>query len=317
MLVVSHRSVEPPRWPTDVGFQETLNGTFGIRFKIETKERDSLKYEMKTYFARSLRCADIWFSPHTTSLIPGGKSTGHQATFLVTLQTHGEAVVRQSEREARIQAGDLFILDTNVPFEIQTTEVHTRSVYIDSDCLRQTIPEIDRCTAVAVRTGAGNGKVFQSILNELFDLAPNLDEIASDRFAQALPHVLAVALDDYLRCPEAAPSKIETFHRERIRYYVRRNLRDPELSCEKIAHAVNLSTRHVHDLFADETETLMRWVWSERLKRIHQELSNPALRKESVSATAFDWGFSDPAHFSRSFKIAFGVSPSQVRARAT
>ena len=57
----------------------------------------------------------------------------------------------------------------------------------------------------------------------------------------------------------------------------------------------------------------MRWVWTERLKKIAKELGNPALSHLSVSSIAFDWGFSDAAHFSRAFKAAFGMTPRNFR----
>jgi AraC-like DNA-binding protein len=35
-----------------------------------------------------------------------------------------------------------------------------------------------------------------------------------------------------------------------------------------------------------------------------------------VTEIAFRWGFKDSAHFSRSFKREFGISPSEVRRNA-
>lgn len=40
----------------------------------------------------------------------------------------------------------------------------------------------------------------------------------------------------------------------------------------------------------------------------------PLLADQSVSAIGARWGFPDAAHFSRTFKSAFGFSPSECRA---
>jgi AraC-like DNA-binding protein len=57
----------------------------------------------------------------------------------------------------------------------------------------------------------------------------------------------------------------------------------------------------------------MRWIRAERLKRIKDELADPALLERPVATIAYDWGFREPAHFSRTFRTAYGVSPRIFR----
>ena len=42
-------------------------------------------------------------------------------------------------------------------------------------------------------------------------------------------------------------------------------------------------------------------------------LIDPLQRERQVSAIAFDCGFSNEAHFSRAFRQAFGMTPSEAR----
>jgi AraC-like DNA-binding protein len=83
-----------------------------------------------------------------------------------------------------------------------------------------------------------------------------------------------------------------------------------------VAEGVDLSPRHVHQLFSDGEMTLMRWVWSQRLKNCREELMNPALRHWAVGEIAFRWGFSSQAHFSRMFRADTGCSPREFRQRS-
>jgi AraC-like DNA-binding protein len=48
-----------------------------------------------------------------------------------------------------------------------------------------------------------------------------------------------------------------------------------------------------------------------RLKACYRELSQARLT-ETVTEVAFRWGFNDAAHFSRSFKEAFGTTPRSI-----
>ena len=110
----------------------------------------------------------------------------------------------------------------------------------------------------------------------------------------------------------AAQHHQDSHHRLRIRQHVMSRLADPDLGVESIAAAVALSTRRVHQLFADSDMTLMRWIWSERLTQCYNQLvasTGPATR---VGEVGYEWGFSDPAHFSRALRQRYGVSPSQL-----
>ena len=109
---------------------------------------------------------------------------------------------------------------------------------------------------------------------------------------------------------------MEAYHRARIREFVRSHLGDPDLDPDMVAEGVDLSPRHVHQLFSDGEMTLMRWVWSQRLKNCREELMNPALRHWSVGEIAFRWGFSSQAHFSRMFRADTGCSPRGIPAAA-
>jgi AraC family transcriptional regulator, positive regulator of tynA and feaB len=288
-------------------FQETLNNAVAVRFRVRPKS-SWLDFRMTTYASPRLQCADIRFSPHSTSLLPGQART-KASSFLLSYQAEGHATVAQGDRETSVRPGEFFLIDTDRPFAIETTVVRTKSVYIPGDCLRDALPEIDLCTAVAVPAG----RILGSVVDELFELAPGLDDIAAGRFAAALPHVLVVALDSHLRCSESASRRPQARHRERIRKFVRQHLRDPSLDCRTIANKVNLSRRYIHELFAAEETTLMSWIWSERLKRAGVDLANPLLAKRTIATIAYDWGFSDPAHFSRAFKAAYKVSPRAFR----
>ena len=69
--------------------------------------------------------------------------------------------------------------------------------------------------------------------------------------------------------------------------------------------------RTLHLVFADTGTTVSRWIRDRRLKACYRELSRSG-RSETATDVAFRWGFNDAAHFSRTFKKAFGVTPSSV-----
>jgi len=101
--------------------------------------------------------------------------------------------------------------------------------------------------------------------------------------------------------------------RGRIQSYIRRNLADPELTIERIAERMQCTKRYLHKVFSDEDETLSQYIWSQRLELCRSHLSRQELASRSITEIAFDCGFSNAAHFSRSFRARFGECPRTYR----
>jgi AraC-like DNA-binding protein len=103
-----------------------------------------------------------------------------------------------------------------------------------------------------------------------------------------------------------------------LRSYVQKvideSLTQPGLSPVGLASRLNISVRHLYRLFEEQDDSVCRYIQRARLKRSADDLTNPFLRSESITSIAYKWGFTDSAHFSRSFKKQFEVSPKDFRA---
>jgi AraC family transcriptional regulator, positive regulator of tynA and feaB len=292
-------------------FQARFNQTFGTRLRVDPKD-GTLVVKTIAYSSGRLRLAHLRASSYTMSLMPGQPVPAGMKQFVATFQTQGTSTVRQDGREARAVPGDVFVLDACRPFQVETSVASLQSVFIPSDLLKEAFPGIDSCTAVVLPTRSGVGRIARVGFEELFDPASEADDEGLAGIASTLPHALAVAFGPHLKSRPLISR--DDHHRERIKDFVKRNLRDPRLNTRFIAKEVGLSLRRLHELFVAEPETLMRWIRAERLKRISDELADPALAERPIANIAYDWGFRQPAHFSRSFRSEYGVSPRIVRA---
>ena len=97
--------------------------------------------------------------------------------------------------------------------------------------------------------------------------------------------------------------------------FILQNLADPDLTPIAVATHLRLSQRSLSRLFASRGKTIERSIWSLRLAAARDQLADPTLRQKSITEVAFSCGFSDAAHFSRSFSNAYGMTPSQFRAQ--
>jgi AraC family transcriptional activator of tynA and feaB len=276
---------------------------------------EPLKTEMTAFAFDRLRLGKISFTPHRTLHAPDVALRPTYDTFLISLQQKGSVVASQDERVARVEPGSFFCIDTARPFEIETGTMQCLSLYVSGTHLRTVIPEIDRYTAVAISGRRGGGAIFRRTIENVARHVNEIDNTGAGRIADAIPHLLALALGSLPEGTAGADDGTDGEHLERIRAYVREHLSDPELSAQRIAGAIGFSVRHVHQLFSREPMTLMKWVWNERLRRCREELASPASRTKTIGEIALSWGFSDVTHFSRAFQNAYHISPREFRER--
>jgi AraC-like DNA-binding protein len=102
----------------------------------------------------------------------------------------------------------------------------------------------------------------------------------------------------------------------RIEAFIERHLAEPALGPSEVAAAAGISVRHAHRLFSKKGCTIEDWVRRRRLEQCRRDLADPRLRQRTITDIAFYWGFSESAHFSRSFKRQFGVCPRTFRSQA-
>ncbi|KAE8765927.1 helix-turn-helix domain-containing protein [Georgenia thermotolerans] len=132
------------------------------------------------------------------------------------------------------------------------------------------------------------------------------------RLAQHIVGLLALLCADETR---AAPLDERAAALRAAKEYIEENLNYPELTSDRVARAQNMSTRTLHRLFEAEGLTIAGWIRARRLEHCRAELVDPQMRTIPVSGIGSRWGLWDPAHFSRLFKAAFGVSPRAYRTK--
>ncbi len=164
----------------------------------------------------------------------------------------------------------------------------------------------------------GGGGIFADFLISLHARTDETKEAEALGLVEAAAILLsnslnAIVIEGREGVSNVMPSKLEAFHIERIKEYVKENLADPGLNLTSIAAAVGLSVSYIHKLFAREPTRLMQWVAARRLEACYRDLLSQQRSRDPISLIASRWGFEDHAHFSRAFKARFGMSPKQAR----
>ncbi|HEY2280511.1 MAG TPA: helix-turn-helix transcriptional regulator [Streptosporangiaceae bacterium] len=100
---------------------------------------------------------------------------------------------------------------------------------------------------------------------------------------------------------------------QQIVEYAHQHLRNLATTLARIAAVHHISLRHLYRLWARNELGLAEWLMLERLAGAARDLRDPAQEATPIAAIARSWGFSDPAHFSRRFRLAYSMPPRSWR----
>jgi len=235
-----------------------------------------------------------------------------ESHITIGLLAAGSASMTQDGRSTGVGRGDLVIFDGARPYSFDFPERFVFHLFL-LPRRAMTVPENDlrHVTAKAIRPDQGVAAMLAPVLTVLASGAPCTASVGN-RLAGNVADLVATLVTEHVELlpePDAATSHLAL----RIRNYINRQLADTELSPESIARAHGISVRYLHRIFESEGITVSRLIRRRRLEECCRELARPNRAKPTVSAVAQRWGFVNAAHFSRTFKAAYGVTPREWR----
>jgi AraC-like DNA-binding protein len=117
--------------------------------------------------------------------------------------------------------------------------------------------------------------------------------------------------------PAGVPSDRSGLLRAQVHAHIETHLADPELCPDTIARALYVSRSQLDRVFAEEELGVAAAIRRARLERCREDLADPRLARRTVFDIALRWGFVSAPHFTRTFRRAFGCTPSEYRADAS
>ncbi|HEX5047240.1 MAG TPA: helix-turn-helix domain-containing protein [Gammaproteobacteria bacterium] len=213
-----------------------------------------------------------------------------------------------------LDEGDFALSDSFAPGHVAFAEPNqSLGVSIPYDTLTLHIPDPEAIFGRRLAGNAGFAELVSSMLRALWAQAERgLPSEFGPSLANNLLGLLATAYAiDYKA--SVTESSVQCARRAQIKRFVERRLRDADLNANAVAQGLGLSTRYIRRLFANEGESVSDYILRRRLEECARQLTSPLWLGRSITDTAFEWGFSSMAHFTRAFKDRYAVTPSDYR----
>ncbi len=292
-------------------FRDIVSRSF-VPLMVSADGKQSFDALVHTTGADTAVFTHLQTKPHLVERTPHTISAGGSGFFKLNLLLHGNGILVQDGRETVIRPGDLALYDTSRPYSLVFEEAVSNLVMMfPKDRLGLPTSIVEELTAVSLGTDCALGPMVSSFLAQVPATITSLPLHARAQVAQSgldlLSALLSTVLDVEAREQDPRQAQLEQIYR-----FIDENL-GAELTPGSIAAAHFMSTRHLHSLFSDTGTTVSALIKDRRLEKCRTQILNPALAHRTIAGIAAQWGFSDPAHFSRVFKARFGQSPSELR----
>lgn len=230
--------------------------------------------------------------------------------MILHIQCRGTSLYRQGNAEYRLEPGDFAVGSSHKPYSFDISPHEMLVIEFPKQPLADRLPRLDDHLARRVSGASPGGRVFVDFLLSLWREGgrlrgePGWDEGMNGVFYD----LAALALRG---TEEHRWARRDLVLQRRALAVVESRLSEPGLRTASIAQELGVSIRTVQNLFAAMGTTPMAYILDRRLDGAAERLlADPG---QSVTAVAFDYGFSEASYFTRCFRQKFGAPPRAWR----
>ena len=303
---------QPPRqrleWLKEVIGREYAN------VDITPPAQTRLYNDMFIYpWQQGLRLSPIQSNAITLEILPKEPESVSQDCYFAVLLTAGEYKLEQGGREVFLKPGEMSLYDATEPHRITIPQPFSKIlISIPRQLLDERVSNICNLTATRLPTQTGIAAITASMIQSTVSQLEQLDPSAFQSLSDPILEMLTMTLTEQ-KGSTCMLSRHRSFALMRVKRFIANQLSDTELNTEVISRAVGLSPRYINNLFNEDNTSLMRYLTKQRLSRSRHYLATSLYSYLSITEVAIKSGFSNMAHFSRIFRQAYGLSPSDYR----
>jgi len=245
-----------------------------------------------------------------------GQIDERQVFLLMPIQ--GRLTSSHYGREVAVEEGDFVMTESLMPSRTSfVSSNRSLGMLIPYNVLTRHIPDPEAILGVRIHGDCGFGQMVNTMLRAFW---AQIERGLPTEFGVGVArNLLAIVATAYAmeHHTHAAESSTAIARRAQVKRFIESHLRDANLTAQSVAAGLGLSPRYTRMVFAAEGENISDYIMRRRLEECAHQLANALWQGRSITDTAFEWGFSSMAHFTRSFKEQFSVTPTEYRRSRT
>jgi len=237
--------------------------------------------------------------------------------YSVKYLRRGCGEIEQESRRRRFESGDICVVDSRYPYNLEFADSFSLSSFIiPYDLLYPRLANPRAAMGGLIPADSTLSPLLRSHMDGLINLRDDSNEVYSATLNDALCGLVAICLDDCSQTAEVNHKSANHMRYLAVLDYVTRHLSDPQLSPRTVAGACGISVRYLHKLFEPQGCTFGKWLLKQRLERCREQIADPRFAGKKLTVIPYDWGFNNLSHFIRAFRQEYGLTPRDYRKQA-
>lgn len=220
-------------------------------------------------------------------------------------------------RPIRVCAGDICLFDLAQTLETRATAFENITLVVPRPMFGAHLLRVDDLHGLVVPGSGVIARLLAGHLTALLEFAPRMTLDECQSVVEGTVSLLAACLRNELERVEADTDHPVMANASllRIRQHIEASLGSEYLSASSVATHFGLSRASLYRLFAP-VGGIADYIRGRRLHRAFFDLAGSDARSLRISEVARRWQLGTDAHFTRSFKAAYGITPRAAREAA-
>jgi AraC-like DNA-binding protein len=290
---------------------------WGVSPMFSMDARDRAERPSFVLDATSYQFADVAVASATSSATRFERTTSVIArsgidTIDVLIYLAGGYALDVEGRAIEVNTGDICILDMTRRCILRTTGYTHLSIVLPRAMLEPLLPSLDILHGLVLPRGTPLNALLVSHLRALYAESPTLGIDEGRAAARGTAALVAAFAGPSANGHKTAAQAVAAASLQAIRRLIEVNIANPELGPDFLSRRAGVSRATLYRLFAP-LGGVRNYIQQRRLTRAFQTISDPAFGHERIGSIAQRYGFTNDTVFSRAFRDAYGMSPSDMR----
>ena len=261
-----------------------------------------------------LQVAHLKASPHSVQRSPRLIHHARHDQLVFNWLLNGQCHVEQDDNRNRVNQGAMWLCDASRQYQLEFPQTFDLiSIVLPKEGIKPYFSDLSQLVSLDLSQRSEMASFVSAHLQLLTQTSqfssPFVIEKVTRHTIDLLVSLFAETLSDQKHHLTHSKASIVM----RVKQYIDHHAMDAELTGQEVADKIGVSTRYINQLLSEEGLSLSRLIWHDRVLKSAELLQDNQNTHRSISDIAYTTGFNDVAHFSRTFKKHFSVTPSQYR----
>ena len=279
--------------------------------EVDIEHRSAREFQAELHLLRldGATIATLVSTACKVRYVAGASANAHLVNIVWQLQGTGEYELHG--RRIRIAPGQMIIRRASQAFELHGSDDY-RALLLGVDLSgRPEWRSLAMSLSGSVLPVDGMSRAAMAAAISLLDSTPGLVLQAA---ISPICELVFESLRQNARQPCGALDMHERLHD--ARQIVDAHLCDPDFGPTLLASKLRISRRGLYLVFKQCGSSPAGFILSRRLEHCHAALADRLASQRTLTAIAFDYGFSNYSYFSRVFRLRYGANPREFRRQA-